>query len=71
MAKVCEILSNISISNLYSLGIVALIALGILENIQEQGIVKPLLEMEHNSVEYLHTLIEALRFVQSTVSSFI
>jgi gamma-glutamyltranspeptidase/glutathione hydrolase len=71
MAKVCEIVSNISISNLYSLGIVALIALGILENIQEQGIVKPLLEMEHNSVEYLHTLIEALRFVQSTVSSFI
>jgi len=71
MAKVCDIVSNISISNLYSLGIVALIALGILENIQEQGIVKPLLEMEHNSVEYLHTLIEALRFVQSTVSSFI
>jgi gamma-glutamyltranspeptidase/glutathione hydrolase len=71
MAKVCEIVNNISISNLYSLGIVALIALGILENIQEQGIVKPLLEMEHNSVEYLHTLIEALRFVQSTVSSFI
>jgi hypothetical protein len=37
-------------------GITALLALGILENIQEQGRTKPLLEMEHNSVEYLHTL---------------
>jgi len=26
-----------------------------------QGTIKPLLEMEHNSVQYLHTLIEALR----------
>ncbi len=43
------------------LGITALLALGILENIQEQGLSKPLLEMEHNSPEYLHTLIEALR----------
>ncbi|KAI0053375.1 gamma-glutamyltranspeptidase [Auriscalpium vulgare] len=42
-------------------GITALIALGILEQIQEQGKVKNLLEMEHNSVQYLHTLIEALR----------
>ncbi|KAI6108431.1 gamma-glutamyltranspeptidase [Pisolithus croceorrhizus] len=39
-------------------GITALLALGILEQIQEQGKVKPLLEMEHNSPEYLHTLIE-------------
>lgn len=43
-------------------GITALVALGILEQIQEQGKVKPLIEMEHNSPEYLHTLIEALRF---------
>jgi len=42
-------------------GITALLALGILENIQEQGLSKPLLEMEHNSAEYVHTLIEALR----------
>ncbi|KAI0067789.1 gamma-glutamyltranspeptidase [Artomyces pyxidatus] len=42
-------------------GITALLALGILENIQEIGKVKNLLEMEHNSVEYLHTLVEALR----------
>ncbi|KAI6136540.1 gamma-glutamyltranspeptidase [Pisolithus sp. B1] len=47
-------------------GITALLALGILEQIQEQGKVKPLLEMEHNSPEYLHTLIEALR--QQTVA---
>ncbi|KAF8349778.1 gamma-glutamyltranspeptidase [Amanita rubescens] len=42
-------------------GITALIALGILDSLQEQGIIKPLLEMEHNSPEYLHVLIEALR----------
>jgi gamma-glutamyltranspeptidase len=44
-------------------GITALLALGILENIQEMGKVKPLLGMEHNSAEYLHTLIEAMRYV--------
>lgn len=42
-------------------GITALLALGILEQIQEQGLGKPLSELEHNSPEYLHTLIEALR----------
>ncbi|KAF5313283.1 hypothetical protein D9619_002992 [Psilocybe cf. subviscida] len=42
-------------------GITALIALGILESIQEQGLSRPLSEMDHNSAEYLHTLIEALR----------
>ncbi|KAE9408215.1 gamma-glutamyltranspeptidase [Gymnopus androsaceus JB14] len=44
-------------------GITALIALGILESLQEQEIIKPLLEMEHNSPEYLHALVEAMRFV--------
>jgi len=43
-------------------GITALLALGILDNMQEQGACKPLLELEHNSPEYLHALIEALRF---------
>jgi hypothetical protein len=38
------------------------LALGILESIQEQGLIGNLLEMEHNSAEYLHTLVEALRF---------
>ncbi|KAG2023098.1 hypothetical protein CC2G_000795 [Coprinopsis cinerea AmutBmut pab1-1] len=42
-------------------GITALLALGILENIQEQGLSRPLSEMEHNSPEYLHTVVEALR----------
>ena len=51
--------------NIYLTGITALLALGIFENIQELGKVKPLLEMEHNSVEYLHTLVEAMRYVVS------
>ncbi|TDL28692.1 gamma-glutamyltranspeptidase [Rickenella mellea] len=42
-------------------GITALLALGILDNIQEQGKIKSLLEMEHNSAEYLHVLVESLR----------
>lgn len=45
------------------LGITALVALGILEQLEAQGLVRPLYEMAHNSAEYLHTLIEALRFV--------
>ena len=47
------------------LGITALIALGILEQLEAQGLVRPLHEMVHNSAEYLHTLIEALRFVDA------
>jgi len=31
------------------------------KSLQDQGIVKPLSEMDHNSPEYLHILIEALR----------
>lgn len=46
-------------------GITTLIALGILEQMQEQGRVKSLLELEHNSAEYLHALIEALRLAFS------
>jgi gamma-glutamyltranspeptidase/glutathione hydrolase len=55
---------------LYHKGLTALIALGILENLQEQGTIKPLLEMEHNSAEYLHVLIEALRFVLTSPSPY-
>lgn len=44
-------------------GITALLALGILEQIQAQVKTKSLLELEHNSAEYLHTLIEAMRSV--------
>ena len=43
-------------------GITALVALGILEQLEDQGLVRPLHEMVHNSAEYFHTLIEALRF---------
>ncbi|KAJ3307769.1 hypothetical protein HDU76_004385 [Blyttiomyces sp. JEL0837] len=42
-------------------GITALMALGVLEKLQEQGVVKKLEELEHNGVEYLHVVIEALR----------
>ncbi|KZT05882.1 gamma-glutamyltranspeptidase [Laetiporus sulphureus 93-53] len=42
-------------------GITALLALGILENMEKQGKIRSLLEMEHNSAEYLHALVEALR----------
>ncbi|KAJ2921559.1 hypothetical protein H1R20_g15538, partial [Candolleomyces eurysporus] len=42
-------------------GITALIALGILEQMQEQGLIPSLLELPHNSPAYLHALIEALR----------
>ncbi|KAF8832248.1 hypothetical protein HHX47_DHR1001623 [Lentinula edodes] len=45
--------------------ITALIALGILESLQEQRIVRPLLDMEHNSAEYLHALVEAMRLAFS------
>ncbi|KAJ3885429.1 gamma-glutamyltranspeptidase [Lentinula edodes] len=46
-------------------GITALIALGILESLQEQRIVRPLLDMEHNSAEYLHALVEAMRYIST------
>ncbi|KAG6851081.1 hypothetical protein H0H93_002973 [Arthromyces matolae] len=49
----------------YEASITALIALGVLESLQELDIVKPISEMEHNSPEYLHTLIEALRLAFS------
>lgn len=49
------------------LGITALIALGILEQLEVQGLVRPLHEMVHNSAEYLHVLIESLRFVDPSL----
>ncbi|KZW02602.1 gamma-glutamyltranspeptidase [Exidia glandulosa HHB12029] len=42
-------------------GITALIALGILDALQQDGTIKPLSEMDHNSVEYLHVLVESMR----------
>ncbi|KAG5637548.1 hypothetical protein H0H81_004179 [Sphagnurus paluster] len=52
-------------------GLTALLALGILEQMQEQGLCRELAEMEHNSPEYLHTLIEALRIAFSDTQWFI
>ncbi|CED85566.1 gamma-glutamyltranspeptidase [Phaffia rhodozyma] len=42
-------------------GLTALLALGILEQIQATGKIQDLTNLDHNSVEYLHVLIEALR----------
>lgn len=43
-------------------GLVALIALGILDSLQRNAVIPDLTKMDHNSPEYLHALIEALRF---------
>lgn len=42
-------------------GIATLVAFGILDCLQKQGTIKPLTEIGHNSAEYVHALIEALR----------
>lgn len=42
-------------------GITTLIALGILETLEKEKKIKNLEDMEFNSTEYLHVLIEALR----------
>ncbi|CAG8695821.1 480_t:CDS:2, partial [Scutellospora calospora] len=49
-------------------GITVLMTLGILQSLQENGKIRDLSEMDHNSAEYLHALIESLRlaFADST-----
>jgi gamma-glutamyltranspeptidase / glutathione hydrolase len=42
-------------------GLTALLALGILDEMQNQGKVGDLATLEHNSAEYLHALVEAIR----------
>lgn len=42
-------------------GIVALLTLGILDVLQKDGKIPNLSEMDHNSAEYLHVIIECLR----------
>ena len=42
-------------------GIVALMALGILEELQKQGKVRQFEENEHNCAEYIHAIVECLR----------
>lgn len=46
-------------------GIVALMALGILEELEKTGKIPIFKEKEHNSAEYLHALIETLRIGKS------
>jgi hypothetical protein len=62
MVKVCIFIRSPGRdSNVPMLGLTALMALGILDSLQKEGTIKSLLEMEHNSVEYLHALVESLR----------
>lgn len=42
-------------------GITALMALGILDVLESDGVIPPLVSMQHNSAEYLHVLVESLR----------
>ncbi|KAF8335010.1 gamma-glutamyltranspeptidase [Cantharellus anzutake] len=42
-------------------GLTALMTLGILEALENLGRIAPILSMEHNSAEYAHAIIEALR----------
>lgn len=42
-------------------GLIALLTLGLLDVLQEQGTIRNLSEMDHNSAEYLHVIIECLR----------
>jgi len=52
-------------------GIVALMALGILEALEESSKIPKFEEKEHNSAEYLHALIETLRIAFADASWFI
>ncbi|TVY80490.1 Glutathione hydrolase-like proenzyme [Lachnellula suecica] len=49
-------------------GIVALMALGILEALEEQGTIPKFKQEEHNSVAYLHAIIESLRIAFADAS---
>ena len=52
-------------------GIVALMALGILEDLEETGKIRKFTEKEHNCTEYLHALIEALRISFADAAWFV
>ncbi|KAI0778485.1 gamma-glutamyltranspeptidase [Trametes elegans] len=52
-------------------GITALLTLGILDNLEQQGTIGSLLEIEHNSAEYLHILIEAMRLAFADSQYFV
>lgn len=52
-------------------GIVALMALGILEELEKSGKIPIFTEKDHNSAKYLHTLIETLRIAFADASWYI
>ncbi|KAK0538451.1 hypothetical protein OC835_001432 [Tilletia horrida] len=52
-------------------GLVALLALGILDAAQRLGLVADLRTLEHNSTEYLHALIEALRLAFADARKYV
>ncbi|KAE8379659.1 nucleophile aminohydrolase [Aspergillus bertholletiae] len=49
-------------------GIVALMALGILEELEKMGKIPKFTEVQHNSAEYLHAVIESLRIAFADAS---
>jgi gamma-glutamyltranspeptidase/glutathione hydrolase len=52
-------------------GIVALMALGILEALEESGKIPKFTPKQHNSAEYLHALIESLRIAFADASWYV
>ncbi|KAJ1997261.1 hypothetical protein H4R26_005895, partial [Coemansia thaxteri] len=52
-------------------GLAALLALGVIEMLELQGTVRPVAGMEHNSGEYLHLIIEALRIAFADARHFV
>ncbi|KAL4751404.1 hypothetical protein BDW72DRAFT_212779 [Aspergillus terricola var. indicus] len=52
-------------------GIVALMALGILQELEKTGKITSFTEEQHNSAEYLHAIIESLRIAFADASWFV
>lgn len=52
-------------------GIVALMALGIIEELENSGVIPKFGPEDHNSAEYLHALIEAIRIAFADASWFV
>ncbi|CAK7567215.1 MAG: hypothetical protein SEPTF4163_005177 [Sporothrix epigloea] len=52
-------------------GIVALLAVGILEELERTGKIVPLQSMQHNSAEYIHAIVSALRIAFADAGWFV
>ncbi|KAJ9156521.1 Nucleophile aminohydrolase [Pleurostoma richardsiae] len=52
-------------------GIVALMALGIIQELEEQGAIPTFTPEEHNSAPYLHAIVEALRIAFADASWYV